>query len=40
VSAPSSYQVALVRQVVADLLAMQVPPSTELAALSVQVAAP
>lgn len=30
---------ALVRQVVADLLAMQVPPSAELAALSVRVAA-
>jgi transcriptional regulator with XRE-family HTH domain len=30
---------ALVRQVVADLLAMQVPPSQELAALSVRVAA-
>lgn len=31
---------ALVRQVVADLLAMQNPPSAELAALSVRVAAP
>ena len=30
---------ALVRQVVADLLAMQAPPSAELAALSVRVAA-
>ncbi len=30
---------ALVRQVVADLLAMQTPPSAELAALSVRVAA-
>jgi transcriptional regulator with XRE-family HTH domain len=31
---------ALVRQVVADLVAMQVPPGPELAALSVRVAAP